>query len=548
LGTVGGIIYADGVTTTLAQALAKCPGGVLGCHIIVTANQTFTTGLTWSQSGSPLIIECTNGSGLNQNPQGTLLTFSPSSAPAAALLVTNNSRLIIRNCNLTQGNSQDGVSATLTNVVGNGTSATANCTATCSQFAAGQVVSITGNANAGFNNVFLIKSTNSNSFTFDSTVNATGANGSAIVGVSGIVIQGSQASSIENSQVYNFTGVQYQITDAAASSAEYNTCYASHFRGGRVALSLNQYNSTKSTSDNKFFSCTASSASIRQILTTGTASENAWYGGEQSDTAGTNATLVQFGDGVNSCRENDFYDVTMESPNTSPANQVGIDNRCQGAFFKWEGGLAGATPVPLQDAAAAPGGTCHWGYQTSSAGTFGLHWESTCKPLRFDGNGNIGLGNSAPIAGANPSINGAGGLALCNAGSCAAQVTATSLQILSGFSVSNLLASATAPTIAGAGCGGSAASIPNNNGTAAFEINVGTTPGSACTVTMPAAAHGWACSAVDVTTNSTSVFYQKQSPAGSQSATQIVITNFNDVAVATAFTASDVVRVSCYGY
>lgn len=111
-----------------------------------------------------------------------------------------------------------------------------------------------------------------------------------------------------------------------------------------------------------------------------------------------------------------------------------------------------------------------------------------------------------------------------------------------------LLTSITAPTIAAAGCGGGAASIANNNGTAAFEINVGTTPGSACTVTMPAAAHGWSCSAVDVTTNSTSVFVQKQSPAASQTTTQIVITNFSDVAAATAFIASDVVRVSCLGY
>lgn len=111
-----------------------------------------------------------------------------------------------------------------------------------------------------------------------------------------------------------------------------------------------------------------------------------------------------------------------------------------------------------------------------------------------------------------------------------------------------LLISGTAPTITGAGCGGSGATIASNNGTAAFTINVGSTPGSACTVTMPTATTGWACSAVDVTTNSTSVFVQKQSPAASQTATQIVITNFNDIAAATAFTGSDVVRVSCQGY
>lgn len=116
------------------------------------------------------------------------------------------------------------------------------------------------------------------------------------------------------------------------------------------------------------------------------------------------------------------------------------------------------------------------------------------------------------------------------------------------YTLTSLVMSNVAPTIAGAGCGGSGATIANNNGTAAFEINVGSTPGSACTVTMPTASHGWACSAVDVTTNSTLVFVQKQSPAASQTATQIVITNFSDAAAASAFTASDVIRVHCSAY
>lgn len=107
----------------------------------------------------------------------------------------------------------------------------------------------------------------------------------------------------------------------------------------------------------------------------------------------------------------------------------------------------------------------------------------------------------------------------------------------------NLLASSTAPTIAAAGCGGGAAAIASNNGTAAFKINVGTTPGSACTITMPTATTGWNCYATDITTNSTSVFLQKQT--GAESQTSVTITNFSDVAVATAFTASDILKVAC---
>lgn len=107
----------------------------------------------------------------------------------------------------------------------------------------------------------------------------------------------------------------------------------------------------------------------------------------------------------------------------------------------------------------------------------------------------------------------------------------------------NVLISTTAPTIAAGGCGGAAASIATNNGTAAFSVNVGTTPTTACTITMPTAANGWNCFATDITTNSTTVFLQKQTATG---ATSVTITNFNDVAVGANFTASDILQVSCF--
>lgn len=107
-----------------------------------------------------------------------------------------------------------------------------------------------------------------------------------------------------------------------------------------------------------------------------------------------------------------------------------------------------------------------------------------------------------------------------------------------------MLMQTTAPTIAGAGCGGSAATISVNNGTPTFKIGVGTAPGSACTITMPAATTGWNCQATDITTNSTNVFLQKQT--GGESTTSVTITNFNDVASATAFSANDVLKVQCH--
>lgn len=110
-----------------------------------------------------------------------------------------------------------------------------------------------------------------------------------------------------------------------------------------------------------------------------------------------------------------------------------------------------------------------------------------------------------------------------------------------GFGVSDILAdSVTSPTIANSGCGGAAASISSSNGTTSFKINVGTTPGSACTFTMPTATTGWNVKCDDITTQSTSVFVQKQT--GAESTTSVTITNFSDVAVPTAFVASDILK------
>lgn len=116
----------------------------------------------------------------------------------------------------------------------------------------------------------------------------------------------------------------------------------------------------------------------------------------------------------------------------------------------------------------------------------------------------------------------------------------TQLILTHAFALSNI------PTITGAGCGGSAASIPSANGTVAFTINVGTAPASSgCTVTLPTATTGWNCSVNDFTTISTSVFVQKQTASTTGSATFV---NYSSVAVATAPSASDIYHVQCSAY
>jgi hypothetical protein len=99
-----------------------------------------------------------------------------------------------------------------------------------------------------------------------------------------------------------------------------------------------------------------------------------------------------------------------------------------------------------------------------------------------------------------------------------------------------------APTIAPTGCGGGIAVIANNNGNGAFTIDVGTTPTSACTITLPQATSGWNCQATDISTNSATVFLQKQSGG---TATTAVITNYSDAAIVQNYTAHDVLQVNC---
>jgi hypothetical protein len=116
---------------------------------------------------------------------------------------------------------------------------------------------------------------------------------------------------------------------------------------------------------------------------------------------------------------------------------------------------------------------------------------------------------------------------------------ATSAVLLGG---TNLLVSPIAPTISSGF--GTSASITASNGTASFAVNVGT--GGTATngvVGLPTAAHGWACSANDVTTQNTTVFLTKQVTSTTTSAT---LANFNTAGALAAWVASDILEVHCF--
>ena len=115
------------------------------------------------------------------------------------------------------------------------------------------------------------------------------------------------------------------------------------------------------------------------------------------------------------------------------------------------------------------------------------------------------------------------------------QLTANSLSLNK-----KLLFSSTAPTIsAGFGPG---ASVIVANGTAAFEINVGTGGDTVGSITMPAAPHYWVCNAL---ANSANALTQSMYMSGLTS-TNVTINNFTTASgILVAWSSGDYINVRC---
>lgn len=112
------------------------------------------------------------------------------------------------------------------------------------------------------------------------------------------------------------------------------------------------------------------------------------------------------------------------------------------------------------------------------------------------------------------------------------------------YSLASLVASAVAPTIASGF--GTSPSITASNGTAAFEVHVGTggTSGSG-NINLPTAAHGWACDAHDITTVSTAIFSTKQI----STATNVAgFANYSTSGSQAAWGAGDNLLVKCSAF
>jgi hypothetical protein len=137
-------------------------------------------------------------------------------------------------------------------------------------------------------------------------------------------------------------------------------------------------------------------------------------------------------------------------------------------------------------------------------------------------------------------------LGLESGGSEAQQIFSTGTLFLQPIRFGQgILLSPTSPTISSGF--GTSPSVVSPNGTGAFTINVGT-GGAASTgvIGLPAAPHGWNCTCTDITTQTTTTFYCKQTGAGTT--TTAPIGEFTTAGAAGVWTASDILTVSCFAY
>lgn len=118
---------------------------------------------------------------------------------------------------------------------------------------------------------------------------------------------------------------------------------------------------------------------------------------------------------------------------------------------------------------------------------------------------------------------------------------------MAGLLFTNLADSATAPTISSGF--GSSPSIPANNGTAAFTVNVGTGgAASSGVIGMPTATTGWSCNVTNQTAVAANRGDQRTVQTASTATTITVQNQTISTGAALVWTASDVLVVQCRAY
>ncbi len=174
----------------------------------------------------------------------------------------------------------------------------------------------------------------------------------------------------------------------------------------------------------------------------------------------------------------------------------------------------------------------------SVTGSTGIYASSAQSPVTVVGNTFNGLGTAINLQGSTSGWN-----------VCGNQFAGNTTNI--GFAGGNnicptgMSVSAAVPTVSSGF--GTSPSVTASNGTATFRVNVGT-GGSASTgvIAMNATApNGWNCTADDITTITTSVYRTKMTAS---TTTTVTLANYGNGAASSAWTASDILQVSCLAY
>src|ERR1035437_9190810 len=192
------------------------------------------------------------------------------------------------------------------------------------------------------------------------------------------------------------------------------------------------------------------------------------------------------------------------------------------------------------------------GFQ-SGYGAVGVNANTTGSNNTFLGFRTVGAGaadTNEIVIGANAVGMGSNTTVIGNTSTIGTYIPAGGLYVTGSISATttmgytHILSSATAPTVSSGF--GTSPTIPNNNGTAAFTVNVGTGgTASSGVITLPAASVGWAC---HVTPNGAPHAAAEVFSAPTSS-TSITITNYTaSSGIALAWPASTVLQVLCTAY
>jgi ribosomal protein S9 len=188
--TISAALTATTTSTAASTATAFITNGVL--TVPTVASGTFAVGMTLTSSGTVIVgtyITAINTASLNGIINGSILSATSGTAPSVGMTLTGGS---------TSYGIQAAQSIAITNIVGNGTTATVTFSAQSQiPFLGNTIVTISGNSQAGFNGTWAINTSPTptvTTFTFSSAVNATGTGGTAAETVATYITQSNTTS------------------------------------------------------------------------------------------------------------------------------------------------------------------------------------------------------------------------------------------------------------------------------------------------------------------------------------------------------------------